>query len=107
MKTLLCEAINLKDDIKDFLAYNPQRQNINLRLNLLLNETIEGNKKLKTLQKRLLKHKEKLLTFLYIEEVPPTNNGSERAIRNVKVKQKISANLSPNRKPMILLQFVQ
>ena len=29
-------------------------------------------------------------TFLYYENVEPDNNASERAIRNIKVKQKIS-----------------
>lgn len=41
-------------------------------------------------QNRLVKHRQHILTFLYYLEVPPDNNGSERAMRNVKVKQKIS-----------------
>lgn len=40
--------------------------------------------------KRMIKHTDKIFTFLYNENVPPDNNGSERAIRNVKVKQKVS-----------------
>jgi len=38
----------------------------------------------------LIKNRDSLLTFLYHLEVPPDNNGSERAIRNAKVKMKIS-----------------
>jgi len=41
-------------------------------------------------QKRLRKHRVYLFTFLYNHNVPPDNNASERAIRNIKVKQKIS-----------------
>ena len=48
------------------------------------------NKKLKAFQKRLIKHEDKILTFLYSEDVPPDNNGSERGIRTIKVKQKVS-----------------
>ena len=40
--------------------------------------------------KSLTKSKEKLFTFLLDENIPPDNNGSERAIRNIKVKQKVS-----------------
>ena len=50
----------------------------------------ENHKELVSFQKRMLKYKEYILTFLYHPKVPPDNNGSERAIRNVKVKQKIS-----------------
>ena len=38
----------------------------------------------------MVKYRQHIFTFLYYHKVPPDNNGSERAIRNVKVKQKIS-----------------
>ncbi len=38
----------------------------------------------------MVKHRNSIFTFLYYENVEPDNNASERAIRNVKVKQKIS-----------------
>lgn len=42
------------------------------------------------LQKRFRKHEEKILYFMTTSDIPPDNNGSERAIRNAKVKQKVS-----------------
>jgi transposase len=42
------------------------------------------------LVQRLIKNRNSILTFLYHPEVPPDNNASERAIRNVKVKTKVS-----------------
>lgn len=48
------------------------------------------NKKTVSLRKRLLKKRDSVLQFLYHPEIPPDNNGSERAIRNVKIKQKVS-----------------
>ena len=48
------------------------------------------HKKQKAFVNRLLKNRNNILTFLYYHEVPPDNNGSERAIRNAKVKMKIS-----------------
>ena len=50
----------------------------------------DNHKELVSFQKRMLKYKDYILTFLYHPKVPPDNNGSERAIRNVKVKQKVS-----------------
>jgi len=38
----------------------------------------------------MLREKQHIFTFLFIEDVPSDNNASERAIRNVKVKPKIS-----------------
>lgn len=40
--------------------------------------------------KRMKTHKDKIFTFLHHQMVPADNNGSERAIRCVKVKQKVS-----------------
>ena len=48
------------------------------------------HKELFTFYKRILRERNNLLTFLFIENVPCDNNASERAIRNIKVKQKIS-----------------
>jgi transposase len=49
-----------------------------------------GGKEAIRLQKRFRKHEEKILYFMTTPDVPPDNNGSERAIRNAKVKQKVS-----------------
>jgi len=67
-------------------------------LKKLLDEDI-GNpfKKIATLQKRLSKYQDYLFLFLENELVPPDNNGSERAIRNFKVKQKISGFFKTNK----------
>ena len=50
----------------------------------------ELHKKAKKLQKKLMAKKDCILYFLLQSNVSPDNNGSERAIRNIKVKQKIS-----------------
>ena len=46
--------------------------------------------KAETLKKRLVKNRDNIFTFLYEPSVPPDNNSSERAVRNFKVKQKVS-----------------
>lgn len=59
---------------------------------LLLKEpaTDKNIKELKTFQKRMVKYKDHIFGFLDDPAIPPDNNGSERAIRNFKVKQKVS-----------------
>lgn len=57
---------------------------------LLDNPPQQQHKELYTFYKRMCKERQHLFTFLFIDQVPPDNNASERAIRNVKVKQKIS-----------------
>lgn len=57
----------------------------------------QGLKELFTFYRRMCRERQQLFTFLYLAEVPPDNNASERAIRNVKVKQKISGQFKKDR----------
>jgi len=73
--------------------YQPLKETTDIenRLKKLLASRIDKrHKELVSFQKRMVKYKDYILTFLYHPKVPPDNNGSERAIRNVKVKQKVS-----------------
>lgn len=47
--------------------------------------------------RRMNKHNDKIFTFLHIPGVPSDNNASERAIRGVKVKQKVSGQFKTSR----------
>jgi transposase len=62
------------------------------------------------LQKRFRKHEEKILYFMTTPDIPPDNNGSERAIRNAKVKQKVSGGYRSERgaeRQAILLSVIE
>lgn len=56
---------------------------------LLRSKTVEGSD-LHRLQKRLKKYKRYITTCIENFDVPPDNNGTERALRNVKIKMKVS-----------------
>ena len=92
-KQLLVETIAFKKTLmpEDYHKTIPQRTEYEERLSALLEQTISPKHTIAvSLQKRLIKYRPHILTFLYYHEVPPDNNASERAIRNVKVKQKVS-----------------
>jgi len=92
-KMLLKSALDLKNTMSkvDYYIHNPKRACIEKRLDRLLNYTLDAkHKELVAFQKRLIKYRDFVFTFLYHPKVPPDNNASERAIRNIKVKQKIS-----------------
>lgn len=59
-------------------------------LQLLQSPPPTSNKDSYKLYKRFLKHTDKILTFMKYRDVPATNNGSERAIRNAKIHKKVS-----------------
>jgi transposase len=93
MKMLLIDALNLKRKIPLSEYYEPCRERTFIRkgIDRLLKTNITGeHKKVKAFFKRIIKNRNYILEFLYHQNVPPDNNGSERAIRNAKVKQKVS-----------------
>jgi len=92
-RKVILDGLELKKKLDPGEYYGPveQRTELENRLKKLLAFRLDENhKELVSFQKRMLKYKDYIITFLYHPKVPPDNNGSERAIRNVKVKQKIS-----------------
>jgi transposase len=92
-KNLFKTALNIKSQMKneDYYNKNPKRITIEKRLDRLLEYNLDSKyKEIISFQNRLVKYKDYIFNFLYYPNVPPDNNASERAIRNIKVKQKIS-----------------
>ena len=89
-------AVDFRELLRDAIGLQGEgdpekRADIVGRLQGLLDKPPDKeHKELCTFHKRMCRERQNLFTFLYIPEVPFQNNGSERAIRNVKVKQKIS-----------------
>ena len=92
-RQFIIDGLELKKKMDPGDYYQPlqKRTDLEKRLTKLLASRIDQkHKELVSFQKRMMKYKDFILTFLYHPKVPPDNNGSERAIRNVKVKQKFS-----------------
>jgi transposase len=92
---LLYDALQLSKKTKPQAL---ERSKIIAQLDQILDQPPDKNhKELYTFYKRMCREKQHLFTFLFIDEVPADNNASERAIRNVKVKQKISGQFKTNK----------
>jgi transposase len=77
-------------------------------LKQLLNITIDTQRYPLTniFQKGMSKNRDNLLTCLYNVDIPPDNNASERAIRNIKVKQKVSGQFIADQKAFCVIRSV-
>ena len=93
MKELFHRALKLKKTLtaEDYNHPPPETVTLNNELDELLKvDTTKFHPKLQALVKRLVKNRESILRFLTHPDIPAENNASERAIRNVKVKTKVS-----------------
>jgi transposase len=93
MKQLIQETLKLRKTLEaeGFQSNKEHLDRLEAEMDALL--AIELHKKYKKMipfRKRLIKNRNYLFNYLYNILVPSDNNGSERAIRNVKIKQKVS-----------------
>ncbi len=92
-RAMLKKAHKLKNQLTPSLYYYPDqlRSDLENELECLLKEPLDPkHKEMISFQKESIKYRDHVFTFLYHPDVPADNDSSERAIRNVKVKQKIS-----------------
>ena len=93
MKALFKRAIELKNVMTDNDYLNPPQEvdRLNGELDeLLKTDYSKFHTREQAFVKRMIKNRHSIFTFLTHPLVPPDNNASERAIRNVKVKMKVS-----------------
>lgn len=93
-RQLILDSLHVKQNMKhqDYYCTTHQpKLDIMARLDKLLEQSVDEKiTDLVSFKKRLIKYKNYLFNFLVYPDLPSDNNGSERAIRNIKVKQKIS-----------------
>jgi transposase len=88
MKNLLQEAIHKR---KTLPWQEIDRKAILKKFQDLLYRTLDHlHKDIQNLQKGLIKHRKNVFNFLFDPQIPYDNNASERAIRPIKLKQKVS-----------------
>lgn len=86
---LILQALDLAK--KQIQISKNETQLIEFKLDKLLKVKINPKwKEISTFLKRMVKYRKFVFNFLSHPSIPPDNNASERAIRNVKVKQKVS-----------------
>lgn len=92
LRTLFQQAIHAKKQEQVFGFGSRQAQVFEDRLDVLLRETVPKEECLQTarLQRSLIKLRQTIFPFLYNPELEADNNASERSIRNIKVKMKVS-----------------
>lgn len=93
---------------KPYTEQDKDAKELEKRLNDLLLMTIDNDKYPNTLtfQASMIKHRNHVMPCLYNLDIPPDNNASERAIRNIKVKQKISGQFKSGQNAFCVIRSV-
>lgn len=107
-KTLLCDALGLKKAKTAWLQTEERVGSIEKRCDELLAESLDAKKAPQTsvFQQSMNKHRASLFRFLYDPNIPPDNNASERAIRNLKVKLKVSGQFKTGQQDYCVLRSI-
>jgi len=88
MKMLMREAIHKRKTVQ---WEKIDRNSILERFDSLLYGTLNCvNREMENLKKSLIKHRDNVFRFLFNPKIPYDNNASERSIRPLKLKQKVS-----------------
>jgi transposase len=111
-KQLLLNVYKIREEIVEKqIPYQEQDKpalDIEQRLNELLTIIIDKEKDPNTLtfQTSMIKNRNYLFPCLYNLDVPPDNNTSEQAIRNIKVKQKVSGQFKSGQNAFCVIRSI-
>jgi transposase len=107
-KELLLKAIKLKQAQPSYDRGHPQTLETENQLDSLLAQIIpaQNAKKTISLQKSMTKYRQYIFPFLYDPLIPYDNNASERSIRNVKVKLKVSGQFKTGQEHYCILRSI-
>lgn len=107
-KELLSNAIKLKQNMESYPKDHPLVLQTEKQLDDLLEQTINDKYALKTLtfKKSMAKYRAFIFPFLYDPLIDYDNNASERSIRNVKVKLKVSGQFKSGQQRYCILRSI-
>lgn len=107
-KSLISDIFQFKKQNKVCLPESEEANSFEKRLKDLMLMPIcnEKEKKTATFQKSILKNCNYVLPCIYNLKIPPDNNASERAIRTIKVKQKVSGQFKTGQNAFCVIRSV-